>query len=74
MSYMASSVEKSRCIILPRVPFSLGLPYNLSIRHLPVIVKSYGQYTYTQVTHSPIGRRIRHGYDTASFVAIRIGS
>ena len=26
-----------------------------------------------QVTHSRIGRRISHGYDPASFVAIRIG-
>ena len=28
---------------------------------------------YAQVTHSRIGRRISHGYDPASFVAIRIG-
>ena len=28
---------------------------------------------YAQVTHSRIGRRIRHGYDPASFVGIRIG-
>ena len=26
-----------------------------------------------QVTHSRTGRRISHGYNTASFVAIRIG-
>ena len=28
---------------------------------------------YAQVTHSRIGRRISHGYDPTSFVAIRIG-
>ena len=28
---------------------------------------------YAQVTHSQTGRRISHGYNQASFVAIRIG-
>ena len=28
---------------------------------------------YAQVTHSRTGRRISHGYNPASFVAIRIG-
>ena len=37
---------------------------NLPTTHFPI---------YAQVTHSRPGRRISHGYNPASFVAIRIG-
>ena len=40
------------------------------------LARSNGAYVsvaYAQVTHSRTGRRISHGYNPASFVAIRIG-
>ena len=42
---------------------------------LPPHVEDVSSYRLrnAQVTHSRIGRRISHGYDPASFVAIRIG-
>ena len=48
-----------------------------SKKTLPTFVKNREEEThshsYAQVTHSRTGCRISHGYNLASFVAIRIG-